>query len=93
LKRFGQLRLARVRRARLGFRVQGFVDLVVVTLGDGHGIRVVNSRAIEVSGRVCSKSHNSGSYFDLFYRFGGSSFSHRLCEFSKDSRAGFGSGP
>ena len=67
--------------------------LVVVTLGDGHGIRVANSRAIEVSRRVCSKSHNSGSYFDLFCGFGGSSFSHRLCDFSKDSRAGFGSGP
>ena len=39
---------------------------------------VGNSRAIEVSQRVCSKSRNCGSYFDLFRGFGGSSFSHGL---------------
>jgi hypothetical protein len=57
-------------------QMRGFVDLATVTLGDGHGVRVANSRAIQVSRRVCSKSHNCGSYFDLlFYCFGGSSFS------------------
>ena len=38
----------------------------------------VYSRSIEVSRRVCSKSHNCGSYFDLFRGFGGSSPSYRL---------------
>ncbi|HEY1865171.1 MAG TPA: hypothetical protein VGG77_16085 [Roseiarcus sp.] len=72
LKRLGQFRLARAAR-RAG---EGFVDLVVATLGDGHGIRVANSRAIEVSRRARSKPHNSGSYFELFNGFGGSSFAH-----------------